>query len=331
MRVRKCLWLLVLFPVLVLVMTSGCQKEEPIDTYTNEEYGYTFEIPEIWKEKINKIEIIEQEEGRIVTFAYLFGSEGSEHQQDFFTISIMSKIDYEKELIDLPYTGDILGEDNEQVYVHYPTLDNIILDRETIDEYNEMNLSLDKIKGRFSLNADKELLSEEIIDLKTKISKKDEEINRLRKVISGKDAELKELGGSLNMVRFSSYARLNDYHSSFDNLGEIYRINSKYEIKDDWYLINDDYFEIELLEYEDASQVDFYTLRLESGEGAVLNFSDTDYSDGWMYTNDSIGKIIEKHNSSRGFSYEPYFVIYAEVTLEDGNIMRTPKLPVYYR
>lgn len=183
----------------------------------------------------------------------------------------------------------------------------------------------------FVIACERELLPDEIVELKAQISKKDEEISRLKKVNSGKDAELKELKESLDMVRFSTYARLDDYNDNFDNLVEIYRINSKHEIKDDWYVIDDDYFEIELLGHEDTIKVDFYNLRLESGEGPVLLFSDTEHMDGWIYANDSISESIEKHSSSNGFLFEPYFVIYAEVTLEGGNIIRTSKLPIYYR
>ncbi|NLY45049.1 MAG: hypothetical protein GX053_03540 [Tissierella sp.] len=327
---------LLLLHAILLIFVIACDKEQITDTYINEVYGYTFEIPETWKEKKDKIKITEEEQGRIVTFLYLFESDaldrdGGEYQQEFFTISVMSREDYEQAFKDTPYTGNILAEKDEHVYVYYPTLDNIILDKETIDEFNEMYLSLDEVRERFYLNVDIELLAEEIIELKTKISKKDEEINQLKKINLGKDVELKELRESRDMIRFSAYARLGDYNESFDNLGKVYRINSEHEIKDDWYLINNDYFEIELLGYEDALKVDFYILRLESGEGPILLFSDTDHTDGWVYINDNTSERIEKHNSSKGFLFEPYFVIYADVGLGDRDIIKTPKLPIYYR
>lgn len=315
----------------MLIFVIACEKDEMADNYVNDEYGYTFEIPETWKGKKEKVKIIEDDEGRVVTFAYLFNSDGSEYQQEFFSISAMSKEDYEEAINDPPYTGDFLAERDSQVYVLHIPLDNIILDRETINEFGELHLSVEEIKERFYLNYDSELLPDKILELQGQISKKDEEINRLKKVNSAKDAQIKELWENLNMVRFSSYARLEDYSESFDNLKEVYKINSNYEIIDDWYLITDDYFEIELLGYEDAIKIDFYTLRLESGEGQILIFSDTDPMDGWVYANDSISEIIEKHSSSRGFSFVPFFVIYTEVTLEDGNIIRTPKLPIYNR
>ncbi|WP_062105643.1 hypothetical protein [Bacillus niameyensis] len=134
------------------------------------------------------------------------------------------------------------------------------------------------------------------------------------------------------MVRFSSYARLDDYNDTFDNLEFIYKIHSDYVIKDDWYVINDEYFQIELLDYENAKKVDFYSLRLESDIGPILVFSETNPSDGWTYTNENIGEIINKQMPSfKGIYYEPYFLIYTEVTLEDGNRLRTSKLPIYYK
>ncbi|NLY44439.1 MAG: hypothetical protein GX053_00360 [Tissierella sp.] len=155
MGIRKNMKLLVFF-IPLFIMASGCKKEEPIDNYINEVYGYNFEIPEIWKEKKDKLKVIEEEKGRIVTFTYLFecdelSRDGSECQQGFFTISVMSKEDYEETLSN-PFTGDILAERDEQVYLHWATLDNIILDRETIEEFNEMCLPLDEIKDRFYLD-----------------------------------------------------------------------------------------------------------------------------------------------------------------------------------
>jgi len=180
-------------------------------------------------------------------------------------------------------------------------------------------------------NEEKEQLTNEILELNNLVSEKDGEISCLEKLNSNKTIELKELRESLNMVRSSSYARLDDYNDTFFNLKESYKINSKYIIKDDWYVISDDYFQIELLEYENAVKVDFYTLRMESGEGPILVFTDTDSTDGWTYTNDDISVFFDKHKdkSPKGFSYEPYFLIYTDVTLENGKTIRTPKLPIY--
>ena len=169
----------------------------------------------------------------------------------------------------------------------------------------------------------------EVSHLNKLIAEKDEKIKRLEEQYAANIAELSNATKSIEMVRWSALARLDDYHS-FSNLENIYKVHSNYDIKDDWYVIQDDYFEIELLQYENAKRIDFYTFRQESGEGRILVFSDTDPTDGWIYKNNDIGKIINKHSYySNGATFEPYFVIYAEVTLGDGSVVSTPKLPMY--
>lgn len=174
-------------------------------------------------------------------------------------------------------------------------------------------------------------LREENLELKETLDEKDDEIKELEKLNSKKDKDLIELRESLKMVSFSSYARQADYSDIFDYLSKKYKIYSDFEILDEWYVISDDYFEIELLGFEDAVKVDFYTLRMHSGEGPILVFSDTNNEDGWKYTNDNIGEIINKQKEAdnRGFSYKPYFVIYTQVNLEDGQVINTSKLPIY--
>lgn len=184
-----------------------------------------------------------------------------------------------------------------------------------------------------SFNEEQELLNNRISELEEQISEKDEEIKRLKNSVSAVTEERDQLKESIGMIRFSAYARLEDYEKSFDNLKNIYKISSKHVIMDDWYVIQEEKFQLELLGFEEAKKVDFYILRLESDEGKKLIFSDTDNKDGWKYTNDNISQIIDKHKepNPKGFSYEPYFVIFAEVELDDGNIITTSKLPIYNR
>lgn len=177
-----------------------------------------------------------------------------------------------------------------------------------------------------------EQLSNEIIELEDLISEKDARIKQLESLNSNKNIEIKELKETINMVKASAYARMDDYEDIFSYLEKKYKIHSKYEITDEWYVINEDYFKIELLGYEDAVKVDFYTLRMDSGEGPILAFTDIDPTDSWIYTDDNISEIINKHNKplvTGGFSYEPTFLIYTEVTLKDGKLIRTSKLPIY--
>jgi len=184
-----------------------------------------------------------------------------------------------------------------------------------------------------TIHAEKEQLTSEISQLKELIAEKDKEISYLEEVYSKKINELAVATKTIKMVRWSAIARLEEnYYNSFYDLKDMYKIHSNHEIKDDWYVINDDYFQIELLDYENAKKVDFYTLRLESDEGINLVFSDTDSTDGWIYKNDKISGIINKQKQLHGdFYLEPFFVLYTEVTLEDGSVLRTTKLPIYYK
>lgn len=186
-------------------------------------------------------------------------------------------------------------------------------------------------KAMDSFKEEKDNLINKILKLEEQISQKDYKINCLKDLNSKITTERNDLKDSLIMSRFSSYSRLNDKNDSFDNLKNIYNINSKHKIKDDWYILNEEYFQLELIGYENAKKVDFYLLRMESDQGELLIFTDNNSRDGWVYANDKISETINKHiKSSRGnFSYEPYFILYTEVTLEDGNTIQTSKLPIY--
>lgn len=152
---------LILTMILILGGTIGCQKEEGNEilgnNYVNELYDYTFKIPETWKENMDKIRIFEGDYGRTVTFTYPFTCDqldrgGRLMYQDFFTIYVMSKEEYEEELNNPPVVSNLITESDGQVYVIYTSLDNIILEEDTQDEYNELHLSLEEIIERFSLN-----------------------------------------------------------------------------------------------------------------------------------------------------------------------------------
>ena len=146
--------ILSLLLVIILGVTAGCEKEKMDDTYINEKFGFTFEFPEIWKEEKDKVKIIEEDSA--VTFAYPFTCDeldprGELMYQDFFTIALMSKEEYEEELNNPPVVSNFIRENDGQVYVIYTPLDNIILEKETQEEYNELHLSLEEIIERFSL------------------------------------------------------------------------------------------------------------------------------------------------------------------------------------
>lgn len=152
----KKLLSLFLILILILAFTVGCRKEEIADSYVNQRHGYTFEIPKIWKDKWDKIEIIEEDGGNQVTFAYLFecdqlDSVGEKLYQNFFTISPMSKEEYEEELNNPPVVSRFLAEKEDQVYILYTPLDNIIVEKATQEEYSQLHLTDEEIIERFYL------------------------------------------------------------------------------------------------------------------------------------------------------------------------------------
>lgn len=58
--------------------------------------------------------------------------------------------------------------------------------------------------------------------------KKDEEISKLKNLFEKISDERDKLEKSIQMVRFSAIAREEDNSYSFDNLKNIYKINTKY-------------------------------------------------------------------------------------------------------
>lgn len=84
------------------------------------------------------------------------------------------------------------------------------------------------------MKTEEEILTNEILELRKLVSKKDEGINSLKQTNSSKATEIEELRESLTMVKFSGYSRLEDYKNTFENLKNIYKINFNYEIKNDW-------------------------------------------------------------------------------------------------
>lgn len=159
-RTMKKKFFLILLVVLVFMV--ACQKEEvvkddEIDSYyVNEMYGYTLELPEQWKDNIDKIRIFEGDYGRNVTFAYPFihdfiESDGNVIYQDFFNISVVSKSQYNEILANPPVVATFLAEDDEKVYLLYHPLDNIVMGEKNKKLYNDLYLSEDDIFRRFSL------------------------------------------------------------------------------------------------------------------------------------------------------------------------------------
>ena len=140
---------LILFLLLLITLsfTVGCQEKEIDNDYVNEKYGFTFRVPSNWE---NKYKVIEDD--KRISFVYSQYKYEDGNFQEFFTIAIMSKDEYEKALNEPPMTGELLAEKDEQVYVLYTPLDVGIMNSKKAEEYMKLNLSRDEKKERFYLN-----------------------------------------------------------------------------------------------------------------------------------------------------------------------------------
>ena len=104
-----------------------------------------------------------------------------------------------------------------------------------------------------SLQDEKAQLTNELVDLQQRISEKDVEISLLKESVSVLTSKRSELTTSVKMVRWSSIAR--NENDAFYDLTNMYRIHSDHVLKDDWYVIKHNYFQIELVGYEDAKKL----------------------------------------------------------------------------
>ena len=157
-------WVIIAAMVIVLALAVGLLTNRPddedivMDNYINEEYGFGFKIPDAWKGKAEKLDIVEAEDGSSVTFRYLFDQDGRQEFQEFFSITVIPMAEYVKDInSDMPMIGYLLAEKDEEVYLIYEPLDNIILDSKEQEEFQEMFLSTDDIKEGFYLRNSNEV------------------------------------------------------------------------------------------------------------------------------------------------------------------------------
>lgn len=138
--------ILILLLIIILSFLSGCREKAEDKNYINEKYVFTFEVPTNWE---NKYEIIEEDS--LISFVYSECINKDWNLQQFFTISVMLKKDYEKKLNNPPMVGTLLAEKNDTVYVLYLPLDIGNLDEKQTEEYHKLFLYEDEIKKRFRL------------------------------------------------------------------------------------------------------------------------------------------------------------------------------------
>lgn len=148
---RPKFWVIIITTIVIIILAIGLLSNPSDDigaidnNYVNEKYEFYFEVPENWKYKVI-------EDGNIIRFLYSGYESEYGGYQEFFTIAIVSKEEYIRALSDPPMTGIYLAEKDNLVYILNMPLDCIIFDREKVEEYNEMVLSVDEIKERFYLN-----------------------------------------------------------------------------------------------------------------------------------------------------------------------------------
>lgn len=183
-----------------------------------------------------------------------------------------------------------------------------------------------------ALNNKYEELLNENNKIKQELIEKSNENVKLESIIAQNKIEIETLKESIWMIRYSSEARLDDFNDSFNLLDRTYKFHTPYIVRDDWYVISDENFKLELLGYEDALKVEICMFRMSSDEEIKTLYVDNDSSDGWIYENNKISEYINKQirGPKNSISYEPTFVIYAKVYYENGSVVQTSKLPIYY-
>jgi hypothetical protein len=164
------------------------------------------------------------------------------------------------------------------------------------------------------------LLKDKIVRLENQNIKLKETIN-LNKIISRKEYF------NLIMSRFAAMARL--LHEDIESLENTYSIISNHTIEEEWYILREKSFEIELLGYESAEEVTFYYTKLETDMGPRLLFHDINSNNGWIYKTDNINEIFDSSKESNT-NWPATYILYAEVKLSDGKIKQTAVMPIYY-
>lgn len=197
-------------------------------------------------------------------------------------------------------------------------LDSIVARCDQLEEENKKYMEEAKYSENNLRNLEEELVQneEEITNLKEEISeiKEDKFAQAQKSEISEEDYD------RLLESRFAAYSRLIFQYPEND-----YDILTVHDIKNDWYIVNQESFKLKLNGYENADSVEFYLQKLESEINPTLLYIDDTQEDGWTYSIDKVESVIEKNTKSN----IPRYVIYTEVTLDNGMRVKTSLLPIY--
>jgi len=138
---------LVLLIIATVLLTVACDEVNNDTKYINEKYGFSFNIPDNWK---NKYETMEYNGGS-VTFIYSECLNEDWDKQIFFTINTISTSDYEEWLKETN-PPVLLEQKGDKSYVLVYPLDIGNLNEKQIEEYKALLLDEEEVKKRFSLD-----------------------------------------------------------------------------------------------------------------------------------------------------------------------------------
>jgi len=214
------------------------------------------------------------------------------------------------------YQQNIKSEEVRQELSRFSEINKELQDK--IDEYEQETRDLN----------DQFLLAEK--EHKESIEKHSNLLKKQREDLAEKKVFTKEEFFKMVMERFSYQIRLgaDTYNSNVEVLEDIYKISTDYNIENQWFLLNDDSFEIELLGYEDAKEVSFYYDKLETCLVDALLVTDSDSSDGWTFKHDAISDVFGTYTLDYDM-WPPTYILYAKITMKDGQVITSQVLPLY--
>ncbi len=117
---------------------------EILETYSNKELGFTFDIPKSWENHYQ----IKKENNTI----YFYFKGKPDNEQLLFGIKVMTKEMYNKTIEeDGSYYGDLIGERNNWVFVREAPITMDLVDEENSEKFQEMYIPKDEFLKKFHI------------------------------------------------------------------------------------------------------------------------------------------------------------------------------------
>lgn len=197
------------------------------------------------------------------------------------------------------------------------------------DKINHLNRLIDE-KEKQNLDLQSEI--EELTDQhEVRIKSFQDYLERERAKFTEKKIISKEDYFDMVMRNFAYLTRLSS-ERSWDQgsvtLEKTYKFHSDYEIMYEWFVLKENYLDLELLGFEDAKQVEFYYYKLETCMDGTLLGLDTDATDGWHLQYDKLNDLLWQYELDFEL-WPPTYVIYAKVTDADDQVITLPYIPLF--